>query len=104
MRYLFLNLPVWACVTAFICGAILGWVLRGVYAKSDRGVKIGIESVIQMTVFVIWATATSRAAIYDGVEYPPLFLNVMFGAIVGSMNKGLGDWILKFIKELTGRK
>lgn len=95
--------PVWASVGGFLFGMVMGWVFRGLYDQGDETKKITMQGLIQVTVFVIWTIATTRAAVTD-IDYPPLFLNVMFGAIVGSMNRNIGDWIIDLIKELLNKK
>lgn len=96
--------PLWITILTFIFGWSLGWFMRGWYDHTSVDFQIKFEGLIQFTIFFLWTIATTRAVLIDSVAYPPFFLNLMFGAIVGSMNRGLGEYIINLAKTLIDRK
>lgn len=104
MDFIYSPVPLWVAVATFFTGWCLGWFIRGWYNHAEPNKKIKLEAVIQLTVFLLWTLATARAVIYDGVEYPPFFLNLFFGAVVGSMNRGLGEYLINLAKAITKQK
>lgn len=86
-----------AASASFAAGWCLGWFMRGLYYAGKNTFRIRMEQIIQITIFLLWTMATFRAVIYDTVEYPPLFLNLMFGAIAGSMNRSVGNYLIEGI-------
>lgn len=104
MDIIFSPVPLWLAVATFVMGWCIGWFIRGWYDHSKSSIQMKMETIIQVTVFVLWTIATARAAVYDGVAYPPFFLNLFFGAVVGSMNAKLGDYIISIAKVIKPRK
>lgn len=96
-------IPFWSAIAVFLVGILIGWVIRAKYDHSDVFGKIRLEAFIQVVVFILWTVATGRAVIYDGVAYPPFFLNLFFGAVVGSLNKGFGEYLISLAKAITKR-
>lgn len=97
------SLPLWVSIASFVAGWCCGWFMRGWYSAKGKGGAAGVEAVIQITVFLLWTVATGRAVLLD-VPYPPFFLNIFFGAIVGSMNRGLGEYLINLARAFSPPK
>lgn len=80
-------------VVGFITGAT---VVRFVSRKQERHLYI---DVIRFFVIALWIFDTAKAAIFD-VEYPPFFLNLMFGVIAGGLNSDIWSRMLELAKSL----
>ena len=104
MDIIYFPIPVWVSIVTFAFGIVMGFILRSLYDESERKGKSILELIIQIAVISLWITATTRAVIIDSVEYPPFFLNIMFGAIAGSMNKELGKQIVSLVSSVIKRK
>ena len=96
---LFYNSPAWVSVLTFALGWCAGWFFRGIHDGTKNSRVLRLESIMQTCVVFIWIIATARAALFDA-PYPPLFVNLIFGAVAGSLNKELGTSIVNFAKEL----
>lgn len=101
MDYLYIPLPLWACILTFFVGWCLGWFTRGLISTSSVKNRVRIEKFVQLIIIVLWVIATSRAVFLDNVEYPPTFLNLMFGAMVGSLNKDFGAQMVSYVSAIA---
>lgn len=95
---LFEDTPLWVSIATFFIGWSFGWFTRGAIAGLSSERKVSLESIIQFSVVSIWIFATFRAAIFDA-PYPPLFVNLMFGAVAGSLNGKMGKGITEILKN-----
>lgn len=98
LDFLYWPVPFWVALFLFVVGAILGYFVRKKHDNSDQVSQVRLEAFIQVVVFLLWTAATTRAVFYDNVEYPPLFLNLLFGAVFGSLNKSIGDYLISIAK------
>jgi len=80
-------------VIGFIAGAS---VVRYVCNRSEKNLYV---EVIRFCVISLWIFATAKAAILD-VEYPPFFLNLMFGVIAGGLNTGIWNRTIELAKTI----
>lgn len=94
LDFLYWPVPLWGALCLFLIGAIIGYLVRKKHDGSDQIAQVRLEAFIQVAVFLLWTAATARAVFYDNVEYPPLFLNLLFGAVFGSLNKRIGDYLI----------
>ena len=84
----------WYSLSTFLVGLIIGWVIKDYMGNKEPNRLINI---IRLVVFILWAAGTAKA-IFLNSSYPPLFLNIMFGAITGGLSPAIGDKALSFIK------
>jgi hypothetical protein len=97
LNLILVEVPLWATMMLFFFGTVVGWFLREHYDHSSKPARGFLETLVQVTVLSLWALATARGVFVEGAEYPPLFLNLVFGAVVGSMNKQIGEYLIKAI-------
>lgn len=90
-------LPLWVSILFFFAGWCLGWFCRGYYNNSNS--KITLELVVQISVVLLWIFGTARA-MFLGSDYPPYFINIMFGVVAGSVNTKIGDYLLAIFNNI----
>ncbi len=100
MQYLLIDVPLWSTIVTFAVGWCLGWFVRGIYDGSSKEKRIGLEKIVQLCVVFLWIAAMSRAIFFDSFDYPPPEVSILFGAAAGTMNRQLGDQIVKVLKVL----
>lgn len=77
--------PLVSSIIGFALGVIIGWFLRGAANRKKLNVAGIVQTFVFFLIVVTWGVATINAATSGGsTPYPPLFLNVMFGTVVGS--------------------
>jgi len=86
----------WYSLATFLLGLVIGWIIKEYigHEKSNRLIDI-----IRLAVIILWVASTAKAIILN-TDYPPLFLNIMFGAITGGLSPAIGDKALSFIQAL----
>ena len=95
---LFSPVPLWVSFSTMILGWVIGFFKIGFVGLDIQPTKM-LSFIIQILVVYVWFIGSYRAASDSSVSYPPIAVNLIFGAVMGSLNHQWGEYFVEFLKQ-----